>query len=87
MGFIFGLMTPLFALLVFVEMYPALKTVRMWNDPAWQRLLLHITTFGVIMNAGMFFLAFRLNKDMVGKGILSACFVYIFVLVIMQITR
>lgn len=85
MGFIFGVLTPIFAMIVFMEMYPALKAIRSWADPAWQRLLTYITTFGVGINAAMFFLSFKMNKERVGKGILVACILYIFALLFMQI--
>lgn len=85
MGFLFGLLAPVFALVIFVETYPALKTVRSWADPAWQHLILQITTFGVIMNAGMFVVALKLNRERIARGVLIACILYIVLLVVMQI--
>lgn len=85
LGFLFGLLAPVFAMVIFVEMYPALKTVRSWADPAWKHLVIQITTFGVIMNAGMFFVALRLNKERVANGVMVICIIYLILLVVMQI--
>jgi hypothetical protein len=83
-GFLFGILTPLFGLAVFFQVFPELKTVGEWRDPAWQLILVRLTTFGVIMNAAMFFLALYLNKEAIAMGILWACGVYLAPLLIMQ---
>ena len=87
MGFLFGLLTPLFGFAVFLQIYPSLYTVTHWNDPAWQLILTRLTTFGVMLNALIFFVALRLGKESVAKGVLVACVAYLIPLVIMQFTR
>ncbi len=83
-GFLFGMLTPLFGLAIFFQAFPELKTVGEWNDPAWQLILVRLTTFGVIMNAVVFFLALRMNKESIAMGVLWACGVYLVPLLIMQ---
>ena len=87
LGFIFGILTPIFGFAVFLQIYPSLYTVTEWNDPAWQLILVRLATFGVMLNAVVFFLALRLNKEAVAKGVLAACVTYLFPMVIMQFLR
>ncbi len=87
MGFLFGLLTPVFGFAVFLQIYPSLYTVTEWNDPAWQLILVRLTTFGVMLNALIFFLALRLGKDSIGKGVLWACVCYLVPLVVMQFMK
>jgi len=84
MGFIFGLLTPLFGMAVFLQVYPMLATVNNWNDPAWQLILIRLTTFGVMLNALVFFIALRFNKEAIAKGVLWACGAYLLPLLILQ---
>ena len=84
MGFLFGLLTPLFGFAVFLQIYPSLYTVTEWNDPAWQIILTRLTTFGVMLNALLFFVALRLSKDSVAMGVLVACGCYLVPLIVMQ---
>lgn len=86
-GFLFGILTPLFGLAIFFQIFPELKTVVEWNDPAWQLILVRLTTFGVILNAFVFFLALRFNKEPVAMGVLWACGVYLVPLLIMQFIK
>ncbi len=86
-GFIFGLLTPLFGIAVFLQIYPILLTVTEWYDPAWQLILVRLATFGVMLNAIVFFIALRFNKESIAKGVLWACAVYLVPLLLMQFIR
>ena len=77
----------MFGMAVFLQIYPVLKTVDTWNDPAWQLILLRLFTFGVMLNALIFFVALRFNKESIAKGVLWACAVYLVPLLVMQFMR
>ena len=86
-GVFFGLLTPLFGVAVFLQIYPMLQAVDNWYDPAWQLILVRLATFGVMLNALVFFIALRFNKESIAKGVLWACGVYLVPLLILQFLR
>jgi hypothetical protein len=83
-GFIIGIMAPLFGAAVFISVFPALRTVTHWDDPAWQLILLRLSTFSIGLNALLFFFALRMDKESVARGILWASALFIVPVAIMQ---
>lgn len=83
-GFVFGVLTPLFGVAVFLQIYPMLATVTHWNDPALQLILVRLTTFGVMLNALVFFVALRFGKEAIAMGLLWACGAYLVPLLLLQ---
>ncbi len=87
MGFVFGLLTPMFGVAIFLQIYPVLNTVTDWNDPSWQLILMRLATFGVMMNVLVFFLSLKFEKDKIAMGVLVACVLYLVFLGVMQFVR
>lgn len=87
LGFFFGILTPIFGIAIFIQIYPVLTTVTEWRDPSWQLILIRLGTFGVAMNAGVFFLALKFNKEKIAMGVLWACLLYLAFLGVMQFLK
>jgi hypothetical protein len=43
------------------------------GNPAWRLVVMRASTFGVIINAVLFFTAINFEKDRVARGILLSC--------------
>ena len=86
-GFFFGLLTPLFGTAIFIQTFPILKTVDDWYDPSWQFIMIKLATFGVMLNALIFFVALRFDKDKIAMGVLWASGVYLVPIVIAQFLK
>jgi hypothetical protein len=84
LGFFFGLLTPIFGIAIFMQIYPVLATVTEWRDPSWQLILIRLGTFGVMMNVAVFFLALKFDKEKIAMGILWVCVLYLALLGVMQ---
>lgn len=87
LGFLFGMLTPIFGIAIFVQIYPVLETVTEWRDPSWQLILIRLGTFGVMMNTAVFFFALKFNKEKIAMGVLWACLLYLAFLGVMQFLR
>lgn len=72
-GFFVGLAAPLFALAIALDTYPVLREVGDVTNPAWRLIVMRAITFGVIVNAVVFFTALGYNRDRVAKGVLASC--------------
>ncbi len=85
-GFVFGLLTPIFGMAIFLQIYPVLETVTEWNDPSWQLILMRLATFGIMLNVLVFFMSLKFNKEKIAMGVLWACTIYIVVIGYLQIS-
>jgi len=72
-GFVVGIGAPVFAIAVALESYPVLKDLGDIANPAWRIIVMRAITFGIIINAAIFFAAINWGRDQVGKGILFSC--------------
>lgn len=72
-GFIVGIGAPLFSLAVAMETYPVLREVGDVTNPAWRLIVMRAITFGIVINAVLFFTALNFDKDRVARGIMLSC--------------
>ena len=72
-GFIVGIGAPIFAMAIALETFPVLQEVGDVANPAWRLIVMRAISFGVIINAALFFIAMNFGRDNVSKGILISC--------------
>jgi len=72
-GFLVGIGAPLFSIAVALESFPALKEIGDVANPAWRIVVMRAITFGVIINAVLFFTSVNSSRDTIAKGILFSC--------------
>ena len=63
----------MFSIAVALETYPVLKELGDVTNPAWRLIVMRAITFGIIINAVLFFTALNFDKDRVARGILISC--------------
>ena len=54
------------------------------GNPAWRLVVMRAITFGVIINAVLFFTAINFEKDRVARGILLSCLPSVAAIVLFQ---
>ena len=54
------------------------------GNPAWRLVFMRAITFGVIINAVLFFTAINFEKDRVARGILLSCLPSVAAIVLFQ---
>jgi hypothetical protein len=72
-GFFVGIGAPIFSIAIALENYPMLADIGDIGNPAWRLVVMRAITFGVIINAVLFFTAINFEKDRVARGILLSC--------------
>ena len=83
-GFIVGIGAPIFSMAIALENYPMLADIGDIGNPAWRLVVLRAITFGVIINAVLFFTAINFEKDRVARGILLSCLPSVAAIVLFQ---
>ena len=83
-GFIVGIGAPIFSMAIALENYPMLADVGDIGNPAWRLVVMRAITFGVIINAVLFFTAINFEKDRVARGILLSCLPSVAAIVLFQ---
>jgi len=72
-GFLVGIGAPLFSIAIALESFPALQEIGDVTNPAWRIVVMRAITFGVIINAILFFTTVNSSRDSIAKGILLSC--------------
>lgn len=83
-GFIVGIGAPIFSIAIALENYPMLTDIGDIGNPAWRLVVMRAITFGVIINAVLFFTAINFEKDRVARGILLSCLPSVAAIVLFQ---
>jgi hypothetical protein len=83
-GFIVGIGAPIFSIAIALENYPMLADIGDIGNPAWRLVVMRAITFGVIINAVLFFTAINFEKDRVARGILLSCLPSVAAIVLFQ---
>ena len=83
-GFIVGIGAPVFSIAIALENYPMLADIGDIGNPAWRLVVMRAITFGVIINAVLFFTAINFEKDRVARGILLSCLPSVAAIVLFQ---
>lgn len=82
LGFVVGFLTPIFGITVMYDIYPDLQNINLLEDNTLKILITRVSTFGVIINAGLFFLGLQMNREKAAKGVLSASLIYVILIVV-----
>lgn len=77
LGIFIGLIMPLFGVYLMLDLRPELLGIQRFEGVIVKQVNVQIITLGMIINAGLFFVALRLNKEDVGQGILSISVIYL----------
>ena len=72
-GFIVGIGAPIFSIAIALETFPVLQEIGDVTNPAWRLIVMRAISFGVIINAALFFIAITWGRENVSKGILFSC--------------
>ena len=83
-GFFVGIGAPIFTIAIALENYPMLADIGDIGNPAWRLVVMRAITFGVIINAVLFFTAINFEKDRVARGILLSCLPSVAAIVLFQ---
>ena len=83
-GFFVGIGAPIFSIAIALENYPMLADIGGIGNPAWRLVVMRAITFGVIINAVLFFTAINFEKDRVARGILLSCLPSVAAIVLFQ---
>jgi hypothetical protein len=83
-GFFVGIGAPVFSIAIALENYPMLADIGDIGSPAWRLVVMRAITFGVIINAVLFFTAINFEKDRVARGILLSCLPSVAAVVLFQ---
>jgi len=83
-GFFVSIGAPIFSIAIALENYPMLADIGDIGNPAWRLVVMRAITFGVIINAVLFFTAINFEKDRVARGILLSCLPSVAAIVLFQ---
>lgn len=83
-GFFVGIGAPIFSISIALENYPMLVDIGYIDNPTWRFVVMRAITFGVIINAVLFFTAINFEKDRVARGILLSCLPSVAAVVLFQ---
>jgi divalent metal cation (Fe/Co/Zn/Cd) transporter len=72
-GFLVGIGAPIFSIAIALDNFPVLKEIGDVANPAWNLVVMRAISFGVIINAVLFFATVNQGRDSVSKGILASC--------------
>lgn len=75
LGFLTGLVLPVLSLLIVFELRPELKRFQSFEYEVIKTLNVELITVGMLLNAAVFFLCLRFEKENFGRGILAATMV------------
>lgn len=84
LGFFVGLGAPLFSVAVAVDNFPMLADVSDIGSPVWRLVVMRAITFGVIVNAILFFTALGFERERVARGILLSCLPSVAAIILFQ---
>ena len=82
LGLFVGLIMPIVGVALMMETHPDLVGIQRIDSEFVKQVNVQIITLGMLINAGLFFLSLRFDKEEVGRGILAITVVYLIVIFI-----
>lgn len=82
LGLVIGLIMPILGIGLMMQAYPDLVGMQRFDSDIVKQVNVQVITLGMLINAGMFFLFLKLEKEEVGRGILSISVFYLIVIFI-----
>lgn len=87
-GFIPALFFPLVGSFIYYLLFFHYMTVKgFYNHITSNNLFVSVLSIGVILNLGLFFLYYYLEKDNCAKGVIGATFIYAFIVLYFKVIR
>ncbi len=77
LGFVLGAMMPLLGIFIVLEARPELMGIQRFEGEIVKHINTQIITLGMIINAALFFLFLRFNREEVSQGILFISVIYL----------
>lgn len=77
LGLFIGLVMPLLGVYLMLEARPELIGIQRFEGEIIKQINVQIITLGMIINAGMFFIFLKLDKEEISRGILIMSVVYL----------
>ncbi len=78
LGLLIGLITPLFGIALILEARPELLGIQsISEDELIKQINVQIITLGMMINAGLFFIFLRFDKEDISRGILFISVIYL----------
>lgn len=81
-GILIGLAMPIIGIFLVLAARPELQSIQQYESEVVKQLNLELVTLGMLINAGLFFLFIRMDKEVISRGILFAsvvCLIAIFI--------
>ncbi len=77
LGIFIGLIMPIFGVYLMLDLRPELLGIQRFEGEVVKQVNVQVITLGLIINAGLFFVALRLDKEEAGRGILLMSVLYL----------
>lgn len=72
LGIFIGLAMPALGVMLMLTLRPELQSIQQFEDEIVKQVNVQLITLGMIINAGLFFLFMRFNREAISRGILVA---------------
>jgi uncharacterized membrane protein YozB (DUF420 family) len=63
---------PILGVILMLSLRPELQSIQQFEDEVVKQVNVQLITLGMIINAGLFFLFMKYNKEAISRGILVA---------------
>jgi len=77
-----GLVVPMLGVMIMLEVRPELMGIQRYDSDIVKQINVKIITFGMILNAALFFVILRFQKEEMSQGILFASVAYLIIIFI-----
>ncbi len=82
LGLVIGLLMPLLGVLLIFEARPELLGIQKYEEDIVKHINVQIVTMGMLINAGLFFLFLKMDREDMSRGLLFISVVYLLVIFI-----
>ncbi|MEP7263074.1 MAG: hypothetical protein ABI772_01175 [Bacteroidota bacterium] len=87
-GFLPGLLLPVIGSFIYYLIFFNLMGLKQFiNHIIFNNLFIGVLSIGVILNLGLFFIYYQLEKDRSAQGVIGATFIYAFVVMYFKVIK
>ena len=83
-GWIFGAVLPPISLQLILYTHPEYRVIGMLHPESMMRLNFHMLSMGMLANGALFFLALRLDKENLSRGVLYASMLWLLGIIVVK---
>ncbi|CAI8317446.1 MAG: Uncharacterised protein [Flavobacteriia bacterium] len=83
-GWVFGLLLPPISLQLILYTHPEYRVIGMLHPESMMRLNFQMLSMGMLANGALFFLALRLDKETLSKGVLHASMLWLLAIILIK---